>query len=207
MTVERIISLTAPPVLGRTYLVPTVEYPWLENPRRRAWPVFLPRHEDAEHLQFKAWHYHVDPRFLSRDHVALAAREYADRGPGLSTMERAEAVAQAVPLSRRALMDEPKDVDGTLLHPAVVWRHRRCRSVSVQYQHGEQPEIQRLRRHFAGQQCKHARAGWVCPHKRFPLGSIAPDAHGVITCPLHGLRIDAASGAVLGAEAAQAVAA
>jgi nitrite reductase/ring-hydroxylating ferredoxin subunit len=29
------------------------------------------------------------------------------------------------------------------------------------------------------------------------MGSVEPDANGVITCPLHGLKVDAVSGVVL----------
>jgi hypothetical protein len=50
---------------------------------------------------------------------------------------------------------------------------------------------------FAGTQCRKGKRGFVCPHKLFPLGSVEPVA-GVITCPLHGMRIDAATGVCLG---------
>lgn len=50
---------------------------------------------------------------------------------------------------------------------------------------------------FAGRQCGKGKRGWVCPHKHFPLGSIEV-VDGVIQCPLHGLRIDAATGKVIG---------
>ncbi len=50
---------------------------------------------------------------------------------------------------------------------------------------------------FAGQECAAGKGGWICPHRKASLGSIQP-VDGIITCPLHGLRIDAASGKVLG---------
>jgi hypothetical protein len=53
---------------------------------------------------------------------------------------------------------------------------------------------------FAGRQCGKGKRGWVCPHKYFPLGTIEP-VDGVLQCPLHGLRIDAATGKCLGAAA------
>lgn len=49
---------------------------------------------------------------------------------------------------------------------------------------------------FAGQQCGKGKRGWVCPHKHFPLGTIEP-IDGILKCPLHGLRIDAATGKCL----------
>lgn len=51
--------------------------------------------------------------------------------------------------------------------------------------------------YFAGQQCAKGKRGFVCPHKHFPLGSIKA-IDGVVTCPMHGLRFDAASGQCLG---------
>lgn len=49
---------------------------------------------------------------------------------------------------------------------------------------------------FAGNQCADSKLGWICPHKQIALGS-TPVIDGVITCPLHGLRIDAATGKCL----------
>ena len=33
-----------------------------------------------------------------------------------------------------------------------------------------------------------------CPHRGAPLGSLVPDKHGIVTCPLHGLRWCASTG-------------
>ena len=56
--------------------------------------------------------------------------------------------------------------------------------------------IRKFHTAFAGRQCAEGKRGFVCPHKFFPLGSIEP-VDGVLTCPLHGLRIDVATGVVL----------
>jgi hypothetical protein len=55
-----------------------------------------------------------------------------------------------------------------------------------------------FRNAFEGRQCAHGKRGWVCPHRHIALGS-TPAIEGVITCPLHGLRIDAETGKCLGA--------
>ena len=60
--------------------------------------------------------------------------------------------------------------------------------------------VTQLNESFAGQQCRKGKRGFVCPHKLFPLGSVQV-VDGVITCPLHGLRIDAQSGRCLGTAA------
>jgi hypothetical protein len=180
---ERITALTAPPIVGRYYLVPTVLYPWYRD--KRPWPVFLPKHNDTEHLNFHPVHYHVDPRF-----VAKAVFENAAWGKRDSF-----AAFQGAPLSQRSYDGK----DGSAPHPDIVWRKLQCKRASIPYRfHKEIGE--RLTPAFAGRQCKRARTGWVCPHKNVPLGSFAP-VDGVITCPLHGLRVDATTGVVLGTDA------
>jgi Rieske 2Fe-2S protein len=57
--------------------------------------------------------------------------------------------------------------------------------------------VHTLRKLFAGHQCAAGKGGWICPHRKASLGSIQP-VDGIITCPLHGLRIDAATGKMLG---------
>lgn len=52
-----------------------------------------------------------------------------------------------------------------------------------------------FRKSFAGQQCAKGKRGWVCPHRHIALGS-TPAIDGIITCPLHGLRIEAETGKV-----------
>jgi nitrite reductase/ring-hydroxylating ferredoxin subunit len=176
---ERITSLAEPPVVGRYYLVPTVLYPW--HNIKRPWPVFLPKHNDAEHLNFSSPHYHVDPRFVGKQ-----AFEWAAMGPRDSL-----ASFQASPLCSRDWGRE----DGTQPHPPVVWRKLQCKRTHLPYRFADLI-AKKLEPAFVGRQCKRARTGWVCPHKNVPLGSFA-SVDGVITCPLHGLRVDAETGVVL----------
>lgn len=189
---ERITHLREPPVVGRRYLVPTVFYPWL-NDTPRAWPVYLPKHDDAEHLNFPWAHYHVDPRFLNKRDTAFAAVSTRGReGAPPDDAGLAEFTTQARPLSYR----DGSALTGHLPHPAIVWAARRCYRSGVGYRAGHIPVIQDLRVHFAGRQCKAVRSGWVCPHKRYPLGSLQP-VDGVVTCPLHGLRVRVSDGVVV----------
>jgi hypothetical protein len=193
MALQRITALPGPPVVGQYYLVPTVNYPWLGN-LPEVWPVFLPRHEDKEHLNFAEQHYHVDPRFLTKrlwDRTVTAGKPYdtgRDDDWGFAHCQRS-------PLSR---WERSRAHGATLPHPAVAWRRLRCARVQIPYQFGFMPAIRGLREHFAGEQCRKARTGWVCPHKHVPLGQFPPDANGVITCPLHGLRVRASDGVCLG---------
>jgi hypothetical protein len=58
---------------------------------------------------------------------------------------------------------------------------------------------------YAGRRCGRNAAGLlVCPHKGFVLGSLVSDKDGRVVCPLHGLVIDVAAGAVVGGKCAEA---
>ncbi|MDR3513762.1 MAG: hypothetical protein P4L73_19165 [Caulobacteraceae bacterium] len=196
--IQRIADLSEPPIAGRMYLVPTVAHPWGWY-AERPWPVFLPLHEDTRFFAFVEPHYHIDPRFIDRRSWERIAGSHADeaRRRDLSASDSPWLAVQAKPLARhrRGPGDKP-------LAP-VVWRRRRCQRVYVPYvvEHLRVREgmgVQGIRDHFAGAQAPRNRAGWVCPHQSAALGSIEPDDDGVITCPLHGLRVRAADGLCLG---------
>lgn len=180
--VQKITELTEPPVLGHFYMVPTVEYQYFR--RVRCWPVFLPKHADAEFFNFADQHYHIDPRFLSERDFEYCCD--SRRSP--------LARLQGSPLSRKGIRDGEYV---HIPHPAVVWRRRRCARLELPYVYARRPEIQALAQAYEGQQCKGSKAGWICPHQHYAMGSLTPDAEGVITCPLHGLRILHATGKVL----------
>lgn len=183
---ERITELSAPPIVGQFYLVPTVHWQW-RHFSPRWWPVFLPLHEDARFFRFTAEHYHVDPRFVpGRTHGAFSW--WAD-DPWRAF--------QATPIARH------RTGDWAIEPGPVVWRRRRCGRNRVPYvlfgkvkAPGMGPEA--ICRHWEGQTAPRNRFGWVCPHQHAALGSIGPERDGVITCPLHGLRLRAADGVVLG---------
>lgn len=175
---ERVDRLTEPPVVGEFYLVPTVRSPWAGV--TKDWPVMGARHDDAEHLNFPHLHYHVDIRFLS------------DRTIGSSFYGSAHKGASS-PLCYRG--DNDKFID----HPAPIFKRRKCLRGSHEYPLERAADSEAFRTMwaaYAGAICKQGKAGFICPHRHFPLGSIAA-IDGVITCPLHGLRIDAETGIVL----------
>ena len=191
MSVPRITSLSEPPVVGRYYLVPTVLHYWDNGARARPWPVLLPKHNDGRFFNFKEDHYHVDPRFLG-----ARAWEHARRhGEIYDSDEPALASCQAMPLAPHRWGRGAGEL------PAVVWKRLLCRRADMPYQHSHREPVRGVQAHHAGLQCRRGRAGWICPHQNWPLGSVRPDADGVVTCPLHGLRINAATGVVLDVEA------
>lgn len=174
---QKITELSEPPIVGKTYLVPTIEWKWCSRPVK-VWPIFLPLHDDIEFLNFPYPHYHVDARFLSKS-------DFRIHGFGDS---------QFRPIARRP---NPESEQWNRDPGTPVWRRRKCLRSEYLYCHSDKPEIQKMRKHFDGHKALPNRHGWVCPHRNFPLGSIGPDAEGVITCPLHGLRIRAADGVCL----------
>lgn len=173
---KRLDELTQPIEVGQIYLVPTVTATWMGT--TKAWPVIGPKHNDRHCLDFKWDHYHIDPRFVvggSRPDFWI--------------------LVQSSPLMTRG------DLNLGGLH-APVWRRRVCRRLA-------NPALMRVREiasrhaqwrcHFdewTGKQAKRDARGWICPHRAVSLADHTP-VDGVITCPLHLLRIDAETGVVL----------
>lgn len=183
--IERITELSEPPVVGRMYLVPTVKHGWNFDLVGNAWPVFLPRHDDTQFFNFTDQHYHIDPRFVGvRDFKST--EEWSFEGDAFRVFQNA-------PLHRQRGWGK-----WAMELTDPVWRRRLCHRTAIPYRYAEKPPIQKLKAHFAGQTAPHNRHGWVCPHQHASLGSIVPEA-GVITCPLHGLRIRASDGRCLSA--------
>lgn len=174
-TVQKITELTEPPIVGKYYLVPTILHYWDSENVARPWPVFPPKHNDARFFNFERDHYHVDPRFIGARAFNLAGLGRCQTRP-VAPWRYGPAAVEL---------------------PGIVWRRLKCKRTTVDYQFGDREPVKKLRAHHAGQQCKRNKAGWVCPHQNWPMGSLEPDADGVITCPLHGLRIRAADGVVL----------
>jgi hypothetical protein len=170
MATPRADLMTEPLVVGQFYLVPTVRAPWFG--KVADWPVIGPEHDDREILGFRHRHYHVDARFLPAKSKRV-----------LSTLGH--------PLHAKRHGDLPL---GPL--PRPIWRRRKCIRATVGGFHPWHTTLDKLRAHYAGQQCLKGKGGWICPHQKAALGSIVP-VNGVIICPLHGLYIDAATGVCL----------
>lgn len=191
---QRVTELTSPPVIGKRYLVPTVEYIWgpgQRNKTPRPWPVLGPMHRDPE-LNFDLDHYHVDSRFVS-ERAYRSAANYS----GGTVYRDVNVVFEGVPLNRADHHWDDKGVRtrSTIPHPPVVWRPLTCKREL--HKVTRVPELARkIEASWVGKTCKRGKHGFICPHRNLPLGTIAP-VDGVITCPLHGLRIDAATGVVL----------
>jgi len=175
--IERIDEVVGSLKIGRMYLVPTVTGMW--NGATKPWPVIGPQHNDRQCLDFENQHYHLDCRFLhTRSQDAFWWRH-----------------AFASPMQVNRTINQ----EGL---PKPVWRPRKCRRL-INPRLGDVHELaaksERWQCHFdqwIGKQACHDGRGWVCPHRSVPLADQIA-VNGVITCPLHLLRINAETGVVL----------
>ena len=182
-------------VIGRTYLVPTVTYDFTDDlSGALAWPVLGPKHQDAEDFAFPYDHYHYDLRFFTREHF----RHFEGR-----SVSAKSSLAYLRPLSDRSQYRRWA-AGGMPSLPDPIWVPLRCRRQMPPHTLSDQAAYSKHLnpfRHLAAKwQGHHAIAGpvgWICPHRRAPLNA-QPVIAGVVTCPLHGLRIDVAMGRCLG---------
>lgn len=193
MALQRVDEMREPPIVGEFYLVPTVFYRfggdnWKAGervpPKQRHYPVMGTRHEDAEHIGFADFHYHMDWRFApasaARHAEARTGWLYGDQG------------IFGIPLFRV----------GEIEHGPVTYRRLKCKRVppiniafSRAGQHGNPSNGQMLHRAWFGKPAVRGPHGLICPHRGTVLGSAVVDADGTVTCPLHGLKFCARTGA------------
>ncbi len=152
------------------YLVPTVHGKWFSE--IKDWTVMGDAHQDSHFFSFEPLHYHLDRRFLPHKHtLAFVAERYPLCGPHAR--------------------------DEALLHLGpVIWRRRMCLQEMSPFPVWPNA-VKAMQAAISGTQCRVDNAGWICPHRQFSLGSIEPDASGIIRCPLHGLQVNAETGVVI----------
>ena len=171
-TTERPLVFSQLYEVGRTYFVPIVTG-YLAG-KNVTVPVLGPEHEDAEHIRFPQQHYHVDARFLSnREFDRLSKGPY---GPA--------EVYRHVLTSGRSLCD-----DLTM----IGLRRRKCLRRWPVYPAGTPKWINALSAAYS-----HARMGAnrICPHRGADLSTMVV-TDGCVTCPLHGLKWNIATGRVV----------
>lgn len=193
MALPIVTELTEPPVVGRYYLVPCVKYRY--DFKVRWWPVVGPKHDDAEHLNFAAVHYHLDRRFLP---MAMLRGGYAvptARGirEGKRIWRSSDTMLAARPLSEVTEY-------GPLPTPEL--RKRLCIVSDVGFpgraREGLHSNFDRLHEAYEGRRCgRNAEGQLICPHKGAVLSNLAADRNGIVTCPLHGLNINTQTGVVV----------
>ncbi|MGZ2410741.1 hypothetical protein ACUXST_000138 [Sphingomonas sp. F9_3S_D5_B_2] len=183
MQPERVADLRHPPVVGRTYLVPVVNYRLVQAPyfHDRDWPVIRPRHNDAA-LGFDVYHLHIDARFLSPDQDLLAR-------------QLGSAALRCRPELYLADADWLGGFAGDVQFVEAPWfpplpkpevRERVCIRSDFA------PAVDLTPSRFAPIQ-KHetisrVNGKLICPHMKADISSY-PVRDGSVRCPLHGLRL------------------
>jgi hypothetical protein len=187
MALPIVTDLKEPPEPGRHYLVPAVFYVYGRISRRPGWyPVIGPKHDDAEHLNFKWPHYHLDRRFMSNRQMKRAAGDWRSGS---------DVVAIG------PIMEPISGLNDWGSMPTPTLRQMKCHRSEIGFPatprgHGV---FSRFHETFLGKKCpRDAEGHLICPHKGARLSSLVPNEHGVITCPLHGLLIDLATETVVG---------
>ena len=172
----RIDQIDEPPIQGRDYRVPCVHGRWCD--RTGWWPVLLPLHTDTDHFAFPHRHYHVDLRFITHRRIPKKAKQDPASALRWPLTDMLQPNHTSMPLSE------------------VEWRRRRCQRIKT-LEHGEPwlrriPMISTFRQKMAGRACTIRNGRPLCPHRAADLSTV-PAVDGVVTCPLHGLRIDTAT--------------
>lgn len=170
--IAQLSSLREPPEVGRFYLVPVIrDFKYMG--RVDSWPVIGPAHTDNDILNFLHRHYHVDARFLTATQV-----KFIENWSGHTV----NGAVGRWPLHTRGV-DLPRG------RPNVA--RRKCRTADSNYVYGDNPVIQELRKAY-GERVEPVRLSdgrVLCPHRKADLTQFPVDDDGIVTCPLHGLRV------------------
>ena len=164
--------------IGVMYDVPCIFWKYLE--RWSWWPVLGPMHEDAKIIGFRWDHYHIDHRFLTVGQFSISAR-YVRR--------RDAAAAFRYPLHQ---MHEEKNLHSVGWPQLPTIKRKRCLREWPSYPGTQAPWMQKLENAY---ECARMKKG-LCPHQGAPLAGLEVK-DGVVTCPLHGLRWDVETGAMV----------
>ncbi len=181
----RIDEVEGPLEIGKSYEVPVLRAKY--GGRRDYWPVLLPIHGDVEFFAVHKEHYHTDTRFFDDSQWAHMKGE--------TDVEKNENANNAV---------IPYD---DLYKFEVEWRTLECRRLipnrlaiaaakMAKVDPRNEDPFRQCQTKYAGKQCKHAKGAWICPHQGARLNGV-PVVDGIVTCPLHGLRINHETGIVL----------
>lgn len=181
MSVPLLSDLREPPVVGRYYMVPVIEYS--HHGRTDLWPTLGPLHHDHGEVNFPHLHFHVDARFLT----ARQANFLANKG-GWMFSRTVETNVAIYPLCRT----------GEPVPPRAHLVKRKCRVSGWKYSPPSKPKWQEALEVKFGAPAEPVRikgGRLLCPHRKVDLSSFEPDADGIVTCPLHGLRVKCGSAA------------
>lgn len=168
-------DLREPPVPGKFYMVPVVEAKW--HGIKGVFPVRGPLHHDRDFFNFPYVHFHVDYHFVAEGPLARVWETATRPVPFLPS----DTVTQASPLHfglktrvPRLARRKCRRLDGP------------CTGLEIGFGKKFQPFVDA----YAGKPAIRRPDGrLLCPHRKVDLSQQPVDADGMVTCPLHGLRV------------------
>ena len=179
------------PVIGRKYPRPCVRTRWVSV--RIGWiPVLGSVHRDREYVGADFSHVHVDYRFLSEAARATLESE-------MSITRRAIQINQvhSTPITYvwPDEMDHAVDVEDAPRLDIKTESWLQIRKVTYRGPYPTYPpHVQWIDELSAAFQEARLGLSRICAHQGTELSGFVPEADGTITCPLHGLRWDVATG-------------
>ena len=183
MALPEITTMAGPPEVGKFYMVPAIYMQRYFRGPELWWPVMGPLHTDADFFNFRAPHYHVDPRFLNARHLRYTSTAILSDDP----IE----VQLATPVSKRYGVNSTSEAPP----PPPVLRRMKCQRLGVSYPYGDTKQVTALNTHHRGDHVRtNAEGHMICPHRGARIDQLPPGENGVVVCPLHGLRINVRTG-------------
>jgi hypothetical protein len=185
-------DLREPPVVGRFYLVPVVRHKW--HGKLADWPVIGPMHTDREFFKFTDKHYHVDHRFLGARETAFALRNaptrYRNGGDdkAIALICSGYLLAESwhygkLPAGRPTLARRRCSRPHT--HTPILHHMTEALRSEFRAHYGDNGDTAAL----AAPAIKLEDGRRLCPHRKADLSSLPSSGDGVVTCPLHGLKV------------------
>lgn len=160
--------------IGGMYRVPCIETKI--SGLSSLWPILGSWHDDVDVIGFKDKHFHVDARFLNQRQWLAMANHVNGEDSVFSTV----------------IIDSEIDPLGSVENRLRKCR-RKCRREWPQYPHTRPRWLPKLEQAY---RYKKIDSRLVCPHRGTSFQGLKADEAGCVTCPLHGLRFDCATGSL-----------
>lgn len=182
MTAPNVLTLDHAPIVGKTYLVPTIETSWEGD---GVWPLMTPApHSDMDGL----WDWHLDYRFLTaaQERVAAKVEAESDLIDQKAPASRPEARWTGSRASRQFTIG--RIGKGADAFPPVKLRPLVCRRPTVAPEPLCRPfDLSHLGDPAVAISTPDGRH--LCPHQKMDLTHWPRECDGTVICPLHRLRV------------------
>jgi len=181
---QRVDKMLAPPTVGKRYLVPALRYVW--DGVIDEWPVLIGIHQDPL-LDFDIPHWHVDARFTSGAQDKRAREITLRTSHRIGQLSGEDLLCEA---ARSVALTQDPRFGGLLTR--YRWKVRVCRRSHATAALRCPATEAKLARRF-GRNPKAVKRGnrLFCPHQGAELTHVKLNDDGTLTCPMHGMRLQA----------------